>query len=142
MVKDHEDANDVLQNVFIKVYKGIKNFKGNSKLYTWLYRIASNEAITFLTQKAKKFQINGTELQQRLLENLEADPYFDGDAAQVKLQKAIATLPQKQQQVFMMKYFENLKYKEISEILGTSEGGLKASYHIASKKIEEFLIKN
>lgn len=142
IVKNHEDANDVLQNVFIKVFKGIQKFKGESKLYSWLYRIATNEALTFLSQKAKKYNISNGELQTRLIENLEADIYFEGDEVQLKLQKAIATLPQKQQLVFTMKYFEDLTYHEISEILRTSEGALKASYHIASKKIKDFLQKN
>lgn len=142
MVKNHSDADDVLQNVFIKVYKNIAKFKGDSKLYSWMYRIASNEAITFLNQKAKKYNISNEELQQQLIENLEADVYFDGNEIQLKLQKAIALLPRKQQQVFNMKYFEELKYREISEILETSEGALKASYHLASKKIEEYLKTN
>ncbi len=139
MVKNHDDTDDILQNVFIKVYKNIKKFKGDSKLYSWLYRIATNESITFLNQKAKKYNITSQELSMQLVENLEADVYYEGDQMQMKLQKAIATLPQKQQQVFNMKYFQELKYKEMSEILDTSEGALKASYHLASKKIEEFL---
>ncbi|WP_103864106.1 MULTISPECIES: RNA polymerase sigma factor [Aquimarina] len=139
MVKNHEDTDDILQNVFIKVYKNIKKFKGDSKLYSWLYRIATNESITFLNQRAKKYKISNEELSIQLIQNLEADVYYDGDQMQLKLQKAIATLPQKQQQVFNMKYFQELKYKEISEILETSEGALKASYHHATKKIEAFL---
>ncbi len=139
MLKNHDDTDDVLQNVFIKVFKNIKKFKGDSKLYSWLYRIATNESITFLNQKVKKYAISNEELNQRLIQNLEADIYFEGDQIQLKLQKAIATLPQKQQQVFNMKYFQELKYREMSEILETSEGALKASYHLASKKIEEFL---
>ncbi|MCK8523036.1 RNA polymerase sigma factor [Aquimarina sp. D1M17] len=139
MVKSHDDTDDILQNVFIKVYKNIGKFKGDSKLYSWLYRIATNESITFLNQKAKKFNISTEELSQQLVQNLEADIYYEGDEIQLKLQKAVATLPQKQQQVFNMKYFQELKYKEISEILETSEGALKASYHLATKKIEEFL---
>ncbi len=139
MVKNHDDTDDVLQNVFIKVYKNIKKFKGDSKLYSWLYRIATNESITFLNQKAKKHNITNEELSLRLIQNLEADIYFEGNEMQLQLQKAIATLPQKQQQVFNMKYFQELKYREMSEILETSEGALKASYHLASKKIEEFL---
>lgn len=142
MVKSHDDTDDVLQNVFIKVYKNISKFKGESKLYSWMYRIATNESITFLNQKAKKYNISNEELQQQLIQNLEADVYFEGDAIQLKLQKAIAQLPQKQQQVFNMKYFQELKYKEMSDILETSEGALKASYHLASKKIEEFLKTN
>ncbi|MDY8137243.1 RNA polymerase sigma factor [Aquimarina sp. 2201CG5-10] len=139
MVKNHDDTDDILQNVFIKVYKNIKNFKGDSKLYSWLYRIATNESITFLNQKAKKYNITNQELSQQLVQNMQADVYYEGDAMQLKLQKAIATLPQKQQQVFNMKYFQELKYKEMSEILETSEGALKASYHHATKKIEDFL---
>jgi len=142
MVKNHDDTDDILQNVFIKVYKNISKFKGESKLYSWMYRIATNESITFLNQKAKKYNISNEELQQQLIENLEADVYFEGDEIQLKLQKAIALLPRKQQQVFNMKYFQELKYKEISEILETSEGALKTSYHLASKKIEEFLKTN
>lgn len=142
MVKNHDDTDDILQNVFIKVYKNISKFKGESKLYSWMYRIATNESITFLNQKAKKYNISNEELQQQLIENLEADVYFEGDEIQLKLQKAITLLPRKQQQVFNMKYFQELKYKEISEILETSEGALKASYHLASKKIEEFLKTN
>ncbi|MEB3346116.1 RNA polymerase sigma factor [Aquimarina gracilis] len=139
MVKNHDDTDDILQNVFIKVYKNIKKFKGDSKLYSWLYRIATNESITFLNQKAKKYNITNEELSMQLVQNLEADAYYEGDQMQLKLQMAIAALPQKQQQVFNMKYFQELKYKEMSEILETSEGALKASYHLASKKIEDFL---
>ncbi len=139
MVKNHDDTDDILQNVFIKVYKNIKQFKGDSKLYSWLYRIATNESITFLNRKAKQNNITNEELSVRLVQNLVADTYYEGDQIQLKLQNAIATLPQRQQQVFNMKYFQELKYKEISEILETSEGALKASYHLATKKIEEFL---
>ena len=139
MVKDHNDTDDILQNTFIKIYQNISNFKGDSLLFSWMYRIATNEAITFLNSKAKKIHLSSQDLQDKLIENLESDVYFEGDEIQLKLQKAIAKLPQKQQKVFNMKYFEELKYKEISEMLGTSEGALKASYHIAVKKIEEFL---
>ena len=142
MVKDHDDTDDILQNTFIKIYQNIANFKGDSLLYSWMYRIATNEAITFLNSKARKIHLSSQDLQDKLIENLESDVYFEGDEIQLKLQKAIAKLPQKQQQVFNMKYFEELKYKEISEILGTSEGALKASYHIAVKKIEDFLKTN
>ncbi len=142
MVKNHDDTNDVLQNVFVKVYKNIKKFKGDSKLYSWLYRIATNESITFLNQKAKTYNMSSEEFNHKLIENLEADMYYEGDQIQLKLQKAIATLPEKQRQVFNMKYFQELKYRELSEILETSEGALKASYHLASKKIEEYLKNN
>ena len=142
MVKDHEDTHDVLQNTFIKVFKNIHNFKGESKLFSWMYRIATNEAISFLNKRAKRNQISSEDLQQQLIANLESDVYFEGDEIQLKLQKAIASLPAKQQQVFNMKYFQELKYREISEILETSEGALKASYHHAAKKIEEYLKSN
>lgn len=139
IVISHDDADDVLQNTFIKVYKSIDNFKGESQLYSWLYRIATNEAITFINKNAKRKQVSSEEYQNTIINQLEADVYFEGDAIQLKLQKAIATLPQKQQLVFNMKYFDNLKYKDIADILNTSEGALKASYHIAVKKIEQFL---
>lgn len=139
IVKDHHDTDDILQNTFIKIYRNINSFKGESKLYSWMYRIATNEAITFLNNRAKKLQISSEEYQEHLINNIESDVYFEGDEIQMKLQKAIAVLPQKQQQVFNMKYFQELKYREIAEILETSEGALKASYHIAVKKIEEYL---
>lgn len=139
ILKNHEDTDDVLQNTFIKIFRNIEKFKGESQLFSWMYRIATNEAITFLNTRAKKQNISSEELQQQIVNNLESDVYFEGDEIQLKLQKAIATLPEKQQQVFNMKYFQELKYKEISDILGTSEGALKASYHHATKKIEDFL---
>ena len=142
IVTSHEDTDDVLQNTFIKVFRNIDNFKGNSKLYTWLYRIATNEALTFLSNRAKQYQISNEELQQRLVNNLTADPYFEGDEMQLRLQKAIAELPQKQQLVFKMRYFQEMKYSDMSEILDTSEGALKASYHIAVKKIEEIVLNH
>jgi len=139
IVVDHDDTNDVLQNTFIKVFQNLKNFKGESKLFSWIYRIATNEALTFVSSKAKKGNITNEEVQQKALKNLEADEYFEGDEMQIKLQQAIASLPEKQQLVFKMKYFEDLKYEDISEILGTSVGALKASYHHAVKKIEDFI---
>ena len=142
MVLNHDDADDVLQNTFIKVFGNLKNFKGDSKLYSWMYRIATNEAITFIQQRAKKQGISSEEAQQKAINKLESDVFFDGDDIQLKLQKAIAKLPDKQQMVFKMRYFEEIKYEEMSEILNTSVGALKASYHIAAKKIEEFLHTN
>ena len=139
IVLNHNDTDDVLQNTFIKVYKSIENFKGESKLYSWMYRIATNEALTFLKQKSRKLGLTNQELQEQLVENLEADVYFDGEEIQLKLQQAIATLPKKQKLVFNMKYFQEMKYEEISQVLETSVGGLKASYHIAIKKIEAYL---
>ncbi|WP_375237921.1 RNA polymerase sigma factor [Aurantibacter sp.] len=142
IVKSHNDADDVLQNTFIKVFKNISKFKGDSKLYSWLYRIATNESITHINKNAKRLRITNQEAQDLAINNLEADVYFEGDAIQLKLQTAISTLPDKQQLVFNMKYFQELKYSEISNILETSEGALKASYHIASKKIEAYLKSN
>ena len=140
MVLNHEDADDVLQNTFIKVFRHIDNFKGDSKLYSWMYRIATNEAINFLNKRAKQLHVDLQTLQELRVENLEDDIYFDGDEIQLKLQKAIVTLPQKQQLVFNMRYFDELKYEEISAILDTSIGALKASYHHARKKIESILV--
>ncbi|WP_010518939.1 RNA polymerase sigma factor [Croceivirga radicis] len=139
IVLNHDDADDVLQNTFIKVYRNIEGFKANSKLYSWMYRIATNESLTFLDKKSKKLGKSTTEMQEYLVENLEADVYFEGDAIQLKLQQALATLPDKQKLVFNMKYFQEMKYEEISEILETSVGALKTSYHLASKKIEAYL---
>lgn len=139
ILKNHDDTDDVLQNTFIKIYRNIHQFNGESQLYSWMYRIAYNESMNFLNQKSRQEQISSEDLQQHLIDQLESDVYFEGDEIQLKLQKAIANLPEKQKQVFNMKYFEELKYKEISHILGTSEGALKASYHIAVKKIEKFL---
>ena len=139
IVISHADADDVLQNTFIKIHKNIDTFKGNSKLYSWMYRIATNESLTFLSKASKRLKISSEELQQQIVDNLEADVYFDGDHIQIQLQKAIATLPKKQQIVFNMRYFDDIKYKDMSEILDTSEGALKASYHLAVKKIEGYL---
>ena len=142
IVLNHDDTDDVLQNTFVKVFQNLNKFKGESKLFSWIYRIATNEALTFLNQKAKKSGISSETLQSKAIDNLKADVYFDGNEIQIKLQKAIALLPEKQQLVFKMKYFEELKYEEISEILGTSVGALKASYHHAVKKIEAFVKTN
>ena len=142
IVIDHDDAHDVLQNTFIKVFQNISKFKGDSKLFSWVYRIATNEAITFINNKAKRSKLTSAELQSKLVDNLQSDVYFEGDEIQLKLQKALVILPEKQQLVFKMKYFEELKYEEISEILGTSVGALKASYFHAVKKIEEYLNSN
>lgn len=139
IVLDHDDADDVLQNTFIKVFQNIGGFKGDSKLYSWMYRIATNESLTFLKQKSKKLGVDNEELYEKMALRLQSDVYFDGDEIQIKLQQAIATLPEKQKLVFNMKYFQELKYEEISEILDTSVGGLKASYHLAIKKLENYL---
>ncbi len=140
-IKIHEDADDILQNTFIKVYNNIEKFNENAKLYTWMYRIATNEAINFLNKKAK---MQFTDIDSILLDNvnkLENDSYYNGTEIEYKLQKSIAKLPYKQQLVFTMKYFEDLKYTEISDILETSVGALKASYHLAVKKIKADIVK-
>jgi RNA polymerase sigma factor (sigma-70 family) len=142
IVLNHDDTDDVLQNTFVKVFQNLNKFKGESKLFSWVYRIATNEALTFLNQKAKKSGISSETMQSKAIDNLKADVYFDGNEIQIKLQKAVGLLPEKQQLVFKMKYFEELKYEEISEILGTSVGALKASYHHAVKKIEAFVTAN
>ncbi|MEO5775894.1 MAG: sigma-70 family RNA polymerase sigma factor, partial [Flavobacterium sp.] len=139
IVLNHDDADDVLQNTFVKVFQYLKDFKGESKLFSWMYRIATNEAITFINQKAKRNGTTSEAMQTRIVDNLKAETYFDGNEIQIKLQKAVSLLPEKQQLVFKMKYYEELKYEELSEILGTSVGALKASYHHAVKKIEEFI---
>lgn len=136
LVLEHEDANDVIQNTFIKVFRGIQKFKGNSQLYTWIYRIATNEAITFLNKKQKKTTESIDNDEYQLANRLKADVYFDGDEAQIRLQQALVGLPEKQRMVFNMRYFEEMSYQDISETLGTSVGALKASYHHAVKKIE------
>ena len=138
IVINHEDANDVLQNTFIKIFKGLDNFREDSKLYTWFYRIATNESITFLNKKRKKYLLPIVDVENKLVNSLQSDVYFDGDEIQLKLQKAVLSLPKKQRLVFNMKYFEEMKYDEISEILNTSVGSLKASYFHAVKKIEDF----
>jgi RNA polymerase sigma-70 factor (ECF subfamily) len=139
MVLSHDDANDILQEVFIKAWINIDNFRGEAKLSTWLYRIAINESITFLNKLRARNNISIDEENTFLINRLESDEYFDGDEAQKLLQKAIHPLPEKQRLVFQMKYFEEMKYNEMSDILGTSVGALKASYHHAVKKIEKFL---
>lgn len=139
IVIDHDDADDVLQNTFIKAWKGLENFKGDSKIYTWLFRIGTNESISFLRQKRNNVT-SIHPLEYQLGNSLSSDNYFEGDEIQLKLQKAILTLPEKQRIVFNMRYYDETPYDEMSEILETSVGALKASYHIAAKKIEELLL--
>ena len=139
MIYSHEDANDILQDVFIKAWLNIEKFRGDAKLSTWLYKIAINESITFINRSKAKLNLSIDDSDSFLIEKLEGDEYFDGDDAQLLLQKAIVTLPEKQRLVFQMKYFSEMKYDEMSDILGTSVGALKASYHHAVKKVERFL---
>ena len=137
IVLDHHDSDDVLQNTFLKIYKNIGKFKGNSKLFTWMYRIATNESLTFLKRKSKKLGIQSSDYIEQIAQNLRSDPYFDGDKVALELQNAIASLPEKQRLVFQMKYQQSMKYKDISVILRTSVGALKTSYHHAVKKIKK-----
>lgn len=139
IVIDHDDTDDVLQNTFIKAWKGLENFKGDAKLYTWLFRIGTNESITFLRQKKSNLS-SIHPIEYHLSNTLSTDPYFKGDEIQLKLQKAILSLPEKQRIVFNMRYYDETPYEKMAEILETSVGALKASYHIAAKKIEEQLL--
>ncbi|NLC49796.1 MAG: sigma-70 family RNA polymerase sigma factor [Bacteroidales bacterium] len=139
MVYSHEDANDILQDVFIKAWLNIDKFRGDAKLSTWLYKIAINESITFINRSKAKLNLSIDDDDSFLINQLEGDKYFDGDHAEMLLQKAVAILPDKQRLVFQMKYFNELKYDEMSDILGTSVGALKASFHHAVKKVEKFL---
>ena len=138
MVQSHDDANDLLQNTFMKAWMSIENFRGDARLSTWLYKIAINESITFLARERKRLGLSLDDQESALAHTIEADPDIDGDALAQELRKAIATLPEKQRLVFNMKYFDEMKYEDMSNILGTTVGALKASYHLAVKKIENF----
>ncbi|MGV0923196.1 RNA polymerase sigma factor [Empedobacter tilapiae] len=139
MVLIHEDADDIAQNVFIKIYQNLSSFKNESKLSTWIFRITYNETINFIHKNAKEQNVSFEDYSMNIADDLSTDEYFTGDEIELKLQKAIASLPEKQRVVFMMKYYDEMKYEQISEILGTSVGALKASYHHAVTKIKEFL---
>ncbi len=141
LVVDHDDANDVLQNMFIKVWNGLEKFREDSQLYTWLYRIATNEGLSFLEQQKRRSTVSLSDVESGLSNKVKADTHFDANKLEWKLQVAIQQLPEKQRIVFNLRYFDELPYQEMSRILDTSEGALKASYHHAAKKIEEF-IKN
>jgi RNA polymerase sigma-70 factor (ECF subfamily) len=140
MVVDHDDTNDVLQNMFIKVWKGLENFREDSQLYTWLYRIATNESLTFLEQQKKRASTSLSDVETGLENKLKADTNFDANRLEWKLQLAIQKLPEKQRVVFNLRYYDEMPYEEMSRVLETSEGALKASYHHAAKKIEEFIL--
>lgn len=142
IVLNHDDTDDILQNVFIKVFRGIKDFKGKSKLSTWIYRIAYNESINFLKLKEKKYFYSSEIMMNTMVNNLREDPYFDGDEVELKLQGIISRLPKQQKIVFQMKYFQELKFREISDILGVTTGALKASFHLAKQKIIKELKSN
>lgn len=142
MVLSHDDANDVLQNTFIKAWDNIEYFRAEARLSTWLYRIAFNECLNFINKRRAHDQLSIDDADKEALGKLESDPYFDGDETQLLLQKAIHTLPEKQRIVFNLKYFDEMKYEDMSDIIGTSVGALKASYHHAVKKITDFLTRN
>lgn len=138
MVERHDDADDILQNTFLKAWQSVEGFRGDAKLSTWLYKIALNESITFLAKERKRLNISIDDEEGHLVNLIESDEYIDGDALALRLRKAVASLPEKQRMVFNMKYFDEMKYEQMSEILGTSVGALKASYHLAVKKIEQY----
>lgn len=142
LVVEHEDANDVLQNLFIKVWKNLDNFREDSQLYTWLYRIATNESLTYLDQQKKRSSVSLSDEESHLTNKIEADKHFDANKLEWKLQLAIQKLPEKQRAVFNLRYFDEMPYEEMSRVLETSEGALKASYHHAVKKIEEFILNH
>lgn len=141
LVQDHDDANDLLQNTFMKAWQSLENFRGDARLSTWLYKIAINEGITFLARERKRKGISLDEQEAGLIHTIEADTDIDGDTLSLRLREAIATLPEKQRLVFNMRYYDDMKYEDMSQILGTSVGALKASYHLAVKKIEQFFNK-
>lgn len=140
MVVQHEDANDVLQNMFIKVWSGLDNFREDSQLYTWLYRIATNESLTFLEQQKRRSAVSLSDVENGLEEKLKAERNFDSNKIEWKLQLAMQQLPDKQRTVFSLRYYDEMPYEEMSRVLETSEGALKASYHHAVKKIEDYLL--
>lgn len=139
IVINHDDSDDVLQNTLIKIWNGLESFREEAGLYTWLYRIATNECITFLNKKRTKYFLPWVDVENELSKNLESDTWFNGDELQLKLQKALLKLPEKQRIVFNLRYFEEMPYEEMSKVLDTSEGALKASYHHAVKKIEDYI---
>ena len=139
LVVDHEDANDVLQNVFIRVWKALENFREDSQLYTWLYRIATNESLTFIEAQKKRSSVSLSDVESGLSNKIVADKHFDPDKLEWKLQLAIQQLPEKQRVVFSLRYYDEMPYEEMSRVLETSEGALKASYHHAVKKIEDYI---
>lgn len=142
MVVEHEDANDVLQNVLIRVWNGLENFREDSQLYTWLYRIATNECLTFLEQQKKRSAVSLSDVETGLENKVRADRHFDANKLEWKLQLAIQQLPEKQRIVFSLRYYEEMPYEQMSRVLETSEGALKASYHHAVKKIEDYLLNH
>jgi RNA polymerase sigma factor (sigma-70 family) len=139
LVISHEDASDIVQDVFIKAWKALNKFRGDSGLFTWLYRIATNESLSFLKRKRRRFLLPLVDLERQLAETLEADVHYDGNEMEKKIQKAILSLPEKQRAVFNLRYYDEMKYEDMAKVLDTSEGALKASYHHAVKKIEHYI---
>lgn len=137
-VQSHEDTDDILQNTFLKAWQNIENFRGDAKLSTWLYKIAINESLTFLEKEKKRRGLSLDDEESHMISQIQADTNIDGDELALKLREAVATLPEKQRLVFNMRYYDDMKYEQMSEIMGTSVGALKASYHLAVKKIEQF----
>jgi RNA polymerase sigma-70 factor (ECF subfamily) len=142
MIIDHDDTDDLVQETFVKIWNNLDKFREDAQLYTWIYRIATNECLNFLRKKRRKFMLPIHDVKNELSEKIDSSPYINGDEIQIRLQKALLTLPDKQRLVFNMKYFDEMKYEEISDITKTSVGSLKANYHHAVKKIEEFLKDN
>ena len=142
MVVSHEDTNDLLQNISIKIWHALDKFREDSQLYTWLYRIATNECLSFIEQQKKKSTVSLSHDEAGYSERVRAEEYFDSQKLEWKLQLAIQQLPEKQRVVFMLRYYEEMPYQQMSEVLGTSEGALKASYHHAAKKIEDYLLNH
>ncbi len=140
LVIDHEDTNDLIQEVFVKAWKALENFRGDAGLYTWLYRIATNESLSFLQRKKRRFFLPWQDVENSMLQKVESDSFFTGNEIQKKLQKAILSLPEKQRVVFNLRYYDEMKYEEMSQVLNTSTGALKASYHHAAKKIEAYVL--
>jgi RNA polymerase sigma factor, sigma-70 family len=142
MVCDHDDTDDILQNVFIKVWAALPDFRGDCSIFTWLYRITTNETISFLKKKNLHALLSLSDYSSQMAFRIQDDPYFTGDKMQMLLQKAIATLPPKQRNVFVMRYFEEMKYEEIAQVTGITEGALKASYHHAYEKVTKYLTEH
>ncbi len=142
MVVDHEDANDVLQNMFIKVWNALENFREDSQLYTWLYRIATNESLTYIEQQKKRKSVSLSDVENGLSNKLKADKNYDSNKIEWKLQLAMQQLPEKQRVVFNLRYYDDMPYQQMSLVLETSEGALKASYHHAVKKIEDYILNH
>ena len=141
-VNNHEDADDLVQEIFLKIWTALPSFRGDAQLFTWVYRIATNETLNWLRREKVRSALRFTTIDAEMERRIDSDPFFDGDAADRALSKAVAKLPEKQRQVFVMRYYDELPYEEMSAVLGTSVGALKASYHIAQEKVRAALGKD